>query len=151
MVLIIRSCTNISNLSKFWGCMLFFYEFSEKGLGYSYVLPCTVTNECLGQVTGLTFCLYVKTFKERLFSLLEGWNHEQLFSTLKVFAKELDFIVKNFALATKKIINIFSYYLPIHKERSFQVIKSLTSGFLSSCTLFCGKRESILTAFCKKS
>ena len=49
----------------------FVYELSEKGPGYSYVLPCPVTNEYLGHVTGLAFCLYVKTFKERLFSMLE--------------------------------------------------------------------------------
>ena len=49
----------------------FVYEFSEKGPGYSYVLPCPVTNEYLGHVTGLAFCLYVKTFKGRLFSMLE--------------------------------------------------------------------------------
>ena len=49
----------------------FVFEYSEKGPGYSYVLPCPVTNEYLGHVTGLAFCLYVKTFKSNLFSLLE--------------------------------------------------------------------------------
>ena len=41
----------------------FVYEYSEKGPGYSYVLPCSVTNEYLGHVTGIAFCLYVKSFK----------------------------------------------------------------------------------------
>ena len=49
----------------------FVYEYSEKGLGYSYVLPCSVTNEYLGHVTGIAFCLYVKSFKNSLFNLLE--------------------------------------------------------------------------------
>ena len=49
----------------------FVFEYSEKGPGYSYVLPCPVTNEYLGHVTGLAFCLYVKTFKNNLFTLLE--------------------------------------------------------------------------------
>ena len=49
----------------------FVFEFREKGPGYSYVLPCPVTNEYLGHVTGLAFCLYVKTFKGKLFSLLD--------------------------------------------------------------------------------
>ena len=49
----------------------FVFEYSENGPGYSYVLPCPVTNEYLGQVTGIAFCLYVKTFKNKLFSLLE--------------------------------------------------------------------------------
>ena len=46
------------------------FEQSKKGPGYSYVLPCPVTNEYLGHVTGIAFCLYVKFFKN-LFSLLE--------------------------------------------------------------------------------
>ena len=49
----------------------FVHEFSEKGPGYSYVLPFPVTNEFLGCVPGLAFCLYAQTFKGRLFSLLE--------------------------------------------------------------------------------
>ena len=49
----------------------FVHEFSEKRPGYSYVSPCPVTNEYLGHVTGLAFCLYAKTFKGRLFSMLE--------------------------------------------------------------------------------
>ena len=49
----------------------FVFEHSKKGPGYSYVLPCPVTNEFLGHVTGIAFCLYVKTFKKNLFSLLE--------------------------------------------------------------------------------
>ena len=47
------------------------FEYSEKGPGYSSVLPCPVTNEYLGHVTGLAFCLYVKTFESNFFSLLE--------------------------------------------------------------------------------
>ena len=49
----------------------FVYEYSEKGPRYSYVLPCSVTNEYLGHVTGIAFCLYVKSFKNSLFNLLE--------------------------------------------------------------------------------
>ena len=49
----------------------FVYEYSEKGPGYSYVLPCSVTNEYLGHVTGIAFCLYVKCFKNNLFNLME--------------------------------------------------------------------------------
>ena len=48
------------------------FEYSEKRPGYSYVLPFPVTNEYLGHVTGLAFCLYVKTTKSNLFSLLES-------------------------------------------------------------------------------
>ena len=49
----------------------FVYEYSEKGPGYSYVLPCSVTNVYLVHVTGIAFCLYVKSFKKSLFNLLE--------------------------------------------------------------------------------
>ena len=49
----------------------FVFDYSEKRPGYSYFLPCPVTNKCLGHVTGLAFCLYVKNFKSNLFSLLE--------------------------------------------------------------------------------
>ena len=49
----------------------FVFEHSEKGPGYSYVLPCLVTIEYLGHVTGIAFCLYVKTFKKNLFNLLK--------------------------------------------------------------------------------
>ena len=49
----------------------FVFEYSEKGPGFSYVLPCPVTNEYLGHVTGLAFCLYVKTFKNNLCTLVE--------------------------------------------------------------------------------
>ena len=49
----------------------FIAEYSRKGPGYSYVLPCPITNEYLGQITGLAFCLFVKTFKNNLFTLLE--------------------------------------------------------------------------------
>ena len=48
----------------------FVFEYSEKGPGYAYDLPCPVTNEYLGHVTGLAFCLYLKTFKSNLSSLL---------------------------------------------------------------------------------
>ena len=49
----------------------FVYEYSEKGPGYSYVLPCPVTNEYVGHLTGIAFCFYLKTFKNRLFNRLE--------------------------------------------------------------------------------
>ena len=49
----------------------FVFEHSEKEPSYSYVLPCSVTNENLRHVTGVAFCLYVKIFKKNLFSLLE--------------------------------------------------------------------------------
>ena len=49
----------------------FVLKHSEKGPGYSYVLPCPATNEYLGHVTGVAFCLYAKTFKKNMFSLME--------------------------------------------------------------------------------
>ena len=49
----------------------FIAEYSQKGPGYSYVLPCPITNAYIGHLTGLTFCLFVKTFKRNLFNLLE--------------------------------------------------------------------------------
>ena len=49
----------------------FIAEHSQKGLGYSYALPCPITNAYIGHMTGLMFCLFVKTFKRNLFSLLE--------------------------------------------------------------------------------
>ena len=41
----------------------FVFEYSEMGPGFSYVLPCPVTIEYLGHVTEISFCLYVKNFK----------------------------------------------------------------------------------------
>ena len=49
----------------------FIEEYSCKVPGYSYVLPCPITNEYLGHMTGLAFCLFVRTFKNILFTLLE--------------------------------------------------------------------------------
>ena len=54
----------------------FVFEYSEKGPGYSYVLPCPVTNEYPGQVKGVAFCLYVKTFKSNLNAKTVCWNVE---------------------------------------------------------------------------
>ena len=50
----------------------FIAEYSRKGPGYSYVLLCPITNEYLGHITGLAFPLFVKTFKNNLFTLLES-------------------------------------------------------------------------------
>ena len=49
----------------------FIAKYSCKGPGYSYVLPCPITNEYLGHIKWLAFCLFVKTFKNNLFTLLE--------------------------------------------------------------------------------
>ena len=49
----------------------FIAEHRQKGPGYSYVLPCPITNAYIGHMTGLMFCLFVKTFKRNLFNLLE--------------------------------------------------------------------------------
>ena len=49
----------------------FIAEESQKGPGYSYVLPCPITNAYIGHLIGLRFCLFVKTFKRNLFNLLE--------------------------------------------------------------------------------
>ena len=49
----------------------FIAQHSQKGPGYSYVLPCPITNAYIGHMTGLMFCLFVKKFKRNLFSLLE--------------------------------------------------------------------------------
>ena len=38
----------------------FFAEQSQKCPGYSYVLPCPITNAIIGHLTGLTFWLFVK-------------------------------------------------------------------------------------------
>ena len=51
----------------------FIAEHSQKGPGYSYVLPCPITNAYIGHMTGLLFCLFVKMFKKNLFNLLECW------------------------------------------------------------------------------
>ena len=51
----------------------FVYEYGEKVPGYSYVLPCPVTNEYIGQVTGIAFCLYVKSIT-KVYSIC--WNVE---------------------------------------------------------------------------
>ena len=49
----------------------FVYEHSEKRPSYSYVLPCTVTNENMGHVTRIVFCFYSKSFKNHFFSPLD--------------------------------------------------------------------------------
>ena len=49
----------------------FIAEYSQKGPRYSYALPCPITNAYVGHLTGLFFCMFVKTFKRNLFSLLE--------------------------------------------------------------------------------
>ena len=71
----------------------FVYEYSEKGPGYLYVLPCPVTNESVGHVTDVAFCFYFKTFKNRLFNRLEYWLQEWLFLTFE--AKNLVLLWKS--------------------------------------------------------
>ena len=46
-------------------------EKNHTGPGYTYVLPCPIKNCYLGHVTGIAFCLFLKTFKPKLFRLLE--------------------------------------------------------------------------------
>ena len=46
----------------------FIAEHSQKGPGFSYVLPCPITNSYIGHMTGLTFCLFVKMFKRKSYS-----------------------------------------------------------------------------------
>ena len=66
-----NSKKNLRSLAILHDASGFLFEQSEKGPSYSYVSSSSVTNEYLGHVTGLAFCLYVKTFKKNLFSLLE--------------------------------------------------------------------------------
>ena len=49
----------------------FMYELCRKGPGYVYVMPCPISNEFCGHLTGIAFCVYVKTFKRKLFTDLE--------------------------------------------------------------------------------
>ena len=49
----------------------FIYELTRRGPGYVYVLPCPISSEYLGHLTGFSFCLYVKTFKRKLYTSLE--------------------------------------------------------------------------------
>ena len=141
MVLIIRHWTNNSNLSKILRLHAILrdaassvFEFSEKRTGCSYLLPCSVTNEYIGHVTGLAFCFYKKTFKGRVFGMLECWNHEQL-SLTEGFRNKSGFIVKELAIATEKFIDIIfilppnSYITPsLSDQRSYQLISKLLHG-----------------------
>ena len=49
----------------------FVFEYSKNERDYSYVQTCPVTNDYAGHLTGLAFCLYVKSFKSNVFSLLK--------------------------------------------------------------------------------
>ena len=44
----------------------------QKGPGYSYFLPCPITNAYVGHLKALFFCIFVKTFKPNLFGLLQS-------------------------------------------------------------------------------
>ena len=55
----------------------FFFEHSKKPTGYSYVLPCSVTNDDVCHVTSIAFCLYVKTLRE---ICSDYWNNESTIS-----------------------------------------------------------------------
>ena len=87
----------------------FVSEYSEKGPGYSYVLPCPVENGFLGHVTGLLFCHNVKTliqFAEMLKSRpvvldFEGFRH-----------KKFDFIIKVLAVSTENYCDTVSFSPP---------------------------------------
>ena len=48
----------------------FVFEYSEQGPGCSFVLPCPVTNECLCYATDIAFCMYVETFKTKIFQIV---------------------------------------------------------------------------------
>ena len=49
----------------------FVAEYGQKGPGYSFVLPGPITNAYVGHLTGLFFCLFLKTYKRNLFNLME--------------------------------------------------------------------------------
>ena len=63
----------------------FVFEYSEKGPSYPYFLPCALTNEYLGHVTGLVFY--------SMFNLLECWNHDQLLLIFKTIDIKI-FLIK---------------------------------------------------------
>ena len=48
----------------------FIAVYSQNGPGFSYVLTSPITNAYIVHLTGL-FCMFVKSFKRNLFSLLE--------------------------------------------------------------------------------
>ena len=130
----------------------FVYEFSEKGPGYSYVLPFPVTNQYLGHVTDHEFCLYVKTLKGRLFSMLELLKSRAGVFDVEGFWNKSGFIVKELAVATENFIDIISI-LPPNSYRTLsssdQKPYQWVSKFLHGLHLW--KRENILTAICNKS
>ena len=60
-------------------------EYSHKGSGYTYALPCQITDEYLGHIAGLVYRLFVKTFKINLITFCVCWNRKWWYQILKGF------------------------------------------------------------------
>ena len=67
------------------------------------------------------------------------------------FRNKSGFIVKELAIATENFIDIISFLPPNSYRTLSSIDKKSYSGFLSFCTVVCGKRENIHTAICNKS
>ena len=110
----------------------FVFEQSKKGPSYSYGLPCPVTSEYLGHVTGIAFCLYVKSFVQFIGMLklrpvvldIEGFRHKK--SGIKI---------KELSVCTHKYIDTVSFRPPssfnIHsssEQKSYQWVLKFLHG-----------------------
>ena len=49
----------------------FIMDYSKRGPGYSYVIPCPISSCFIGHVSGIMFCLFQNIFQPCLFSCLE--------------------------------------------------------------------------------
>ena len=116
----------------------FVYEYSEKGPGYSYVLSCSVANHYAGHVTGIAFCLYLKSFKKRLFNRLECWLQELFFLMQKIC-----FHCEKLAISCNNYTDTISF-LPPHTFNSLTLLnKNLISGFQNIFIVWIGREEII--------
>ena len=123
LVLIILLWTSIWSLTKFlslhailYDALGFFFQNSEKGPGYSYVLPCPVTNEYLGHVIRLAFCLYVKTFK----SILMLKSRPVVLDFEGFWHKNSGFNIKELAVSTENYCDTGPFLPPT----SFNILSS---------------------------
>ena len=67
-------------------------EYSHKGPGYSYMLPCPITNMCLGHITGLAFCFFCEDVQKQFVHFIGMQKQEKVILDFESFCcKETDF------------------------------------------------------------
>ena len=122
LVLIIRRWTNISNLSKCWGCMLFFMTMrvsfmslaQKKRVTHTFYL---VPSQKSILVTWLCILSLCENFQRTIVQYVGMLKPRAVVLDFEGFLNKSGFIVKELAIATQNFIDIISF-LPLNSYRT---------------------------------